>query len=309
MNDSRYVSTNNNQTQNYFENWSNINWIYALLIICLSAIIIGNILVLVIFLRKPFRAKKSSYLLINLTFADLTVGVSTMAIQVLAEYFWKSNYRDEIFPYLSYSEIVPLTCVMASIFTISGIALERSLAVFRPFQHRLLKKWHFLVTIVVVWLCAFTSSLGITFGHERKLNDNYYSSIYRIIYIILASIAMGIICVCYVAIWIKMKFFTKFQNCRTIRDNNKLSKTLFIVTVLSLITWLPRMITDTVKMFDQHYVSSMIWNKIASFLLYSNSFVNIVVYSTSMPEFRGELRRICYRRNRQGVVELGEFGR
>jgi hypothetical protein len=100
------------------------------------AITVGNAIALAVFLRK------SSYLLVNLTTADLLVGVS----RTIAGINFESEFNlSEIFERFL---IMLTTCI--SIVTLSVISVERVLAVFWPFHHRLAKRWNYFTAIGVV---------------------------------------------------------------------------------------------------------------------------------------------------------------
>jgi hypothetical protein len=252
------------------------------------AIIFGNSIALAVFLRKAFLVKKSTYLLVNLTIADLLVGVSYCIFGIFSAPFG-SNDSGKYTLFVVENSFIVLTTT-ASVLTLSAISVEKVFAVFWPFHHRLAKRWHYFTAIGFVWLFsvitfAACTVLGYTVGLEKPVTLAILNAY--------ALISLITILVSYLSIWIKMTLFTKFRRCRTIQENSKLTKTLFIVTLVSLGTWLPKMIIDLAfidKIIIKGY--SPISFLGALILLFSNSFLNLVVYLFRMPEFRRELRNM-----------------
>ncbi|XP_031560723.1 galanin receptor type 2-like [Actinia tenebrosa] len=252
------------------------------------AIIVGNSIALAVFLRKTFRVKKSNYLLVNLTLADLLVGVSYAILSLMSVLASYDIFSTDINRHgnLAIETTFLLLSVNASIYTLAVISVERVLAVFWPFHHRLAKRWHYLTAIGLVWILSLLPILKYTFPHINWWHYFFY-------YCLLMTVLI-IIFISYLSIWIKMKFFTKFRHCRTIQENSKLTKTLFIVTVVSLGTWLPETIWEsvaTLQEIPETKVNGML-HSILPLLVISNSFWNVIVYSVRMPEFRRELRLV-----------------
>ena len=261
-------------------------WLKCNLPVCII-IVIANFVALVVFLRRSFLIKKSTYLLVNLTIADLLVGLVLLLVSLCA-----NTNECKLFSTpnaIITADILPLLVRSASVFTLSFIAVERTVAVFWPFHHRLAKRWHYFTAIGFVWLLATTRAVLYAF---------FYSIIkFKMRAITIVNITMTfnlVMIVCsYVSIWIKLTFFTKFRRCRTIQENSKLTKTLFIMTVVSIATLSPLMSADAALFYGGIQVfSTPIVFPILFAILLCNSFLNVVVYWFRMPEFRKGLRNI-----------------
>jgi hypothetical protein len=255
------------------------------------AIVVGNSIALAIFLKKSFLVKKSNYLLVNLTIADLLVGISGIifAITNVTFIYFSTNFAKlEVFKILA---AVCMCNVSTSIFTLSVISVERVLAVVWPFHHRLAKRWHYLTAIGTVWLLSLITTTMYTLEFKKfGLGEVGYAAVTYLFMVI----SLVTIFVSYFSIWIKMTFFTKFRHCRTVHENNKLAKTLLILTLVSLGTWLPKIIADiviiTYKLPQTELTSSLYM--IMFTLLFCNSLLNLVIYTFRMPEFRRELKNM-----------------
>jgi hypothetical protein len=119
------------------------------------ATVLGNSIALAVFLNKSFLVKKSSYLLVNLTIADLLVGVSGLIAEILLGTVLTSStnwWKDTMSFHIQAAMI--LFNVRSSILTLSVISIERVFAVFWPFHHRLAKRWHYFTAIGTVWFLS-----------------------------------------------------------------------------------------------------------------------------------------------------------
>ena len=108
------------------------------------------------------------------------------------------------------------------------------------------------------------------------------------------SIWLVVICVCYVSIFVKLRFGNQPRHHGAAYRERKLTITLFTVTSLSLLLWLPYVIT-TFLFFATNILSSL--SEITLFrlelgsviLVYANCFSNPILYAMRMPGFLGEL--------------------
>ena len=77
--------------------------------------------------------------------------------------------------------------------------------------------------------------------------------------------------------------------------------TLFTVTSLSLLLWLPFVI-NTILFFSTNILRSLSeialfrLNCVSAVLLYANSFLNPILYAMRMPGFRRALKMLCRQR-------------
>ncbi|XP_032217728.2 tachykinin-like peptides receptor 86C [Nematostella vectensis] len=245
-------------------------------------IIVANSLALVIFLGKKLRLKKSKYLLVNLTVADLLNGVAGVAYMAaipgnrLPQSTWEKLLTTVVHLFLT-----------LSILSLCVIALERAVAILFPFRHRQAEKTHYFAAIAVAWLLSMI--LTVFVGVSTFYNDSHL----EIILLVSFLLEIGLIIISYLAIWIKRVFFNPMNSVMENRDENKkLSMTLFILIAISLLTWMPSTILN---LFFKPYEC---WKKSSTytmmyctyFLLLSNSFLNVVIYSLRMPEFRKALK-------------------
>ena len=254
-----------------------------------AAMVTLNALVIIIYLRERSRRKRSMYLVINQAVADMFVGglvISHCWILGSLCDFWAINFSGIAFYMLTFafSFFFPL----ASLLNLTAISLDRTHATFRPFKHRLVKKKIFGAVIPAVWITAglFTTIIDLTF----ELNDHillpYLSFFFFCLFIILVS---------YSSIAIKIVCGNQPHHHGATNRERKLTKTLFIITVLFLLLTVPYVILRILLLVSFHTVVNLslqasFWLlSCVSFLLFANSVVNPVLYTFRMQEFKRAL--------------------
>ncbi|XP_068723427.1 D(2) dopamine receptor A-like [Montipora capricornis] len=123
------------------------------------AIVTVNSLAVIVYLKEPRLHKRGMYLVISLAVADICIGVITLSVDV-----FRSGRSCSLWEYYlspagdSILLAVLLLFPVASVTNLAVISLERMHATFRPFTHRLLKKWIFGASVAFVWLTAVLNS-------------------------------------------------------------------------------------------------------------------------------------------------------
>ena len=191
---------------------------------------------------------------------------------------------------------------LTSLTNIAVISLDRMHATFRPFRHRVVKKWVYGVSISVVWVLAGMISTAIMmfslFGKE------WFSYLY--LWLSYSLLCLFVICACYASIIVKICCGVRPQHHGAARRQRKLTVTLLIMTIVSLLLWLPYSVatfvytTDSIRSLS--YTKRMRLNLSLVLLFFTNSFVNPVVYSFRMPDFRKALLLLFTRRQRQNAA-------
>ncbi|KAL9979271.1 hypothetical protein ACROYT_G016911, partial [Oculina patagonica] len=199
-------------------------------------IILGNIITIFVFSKNRSQLKRTCYLLINLSVADLMVGVGT--IEEMVSEIWKLTYSScstSWADYIALNEFFGCASITFLVF----ISLERLYAIVWPFRIRATSTRNYICSIGVAWIfsgifAAVRVILNAT-ATSTLLSENifkWFTSVYMLVCLITISGA-------YSVIW----FCSKKEDPRLPLDrqkrNKELAKTLFIVTLLSLLTWLP----------------------------------------------------------------------
>ena len=278
-----------------------IPWFAVLSIECL-AIVILNITTITVFVKQRQLQRKSTYLIIHLAIADLLVGAISGPMQVyaiIAECYGK--IWDITFSRISLA-IRPFF-LFASLVNLAFISLERVHATYRPFKHRLIKKWLYGLVIAFIYLSTICKgTIGIVTDWPINVIWVYCS------YFIL----LVLVCLCYISIYIKVRCSHQHQlhGAAGLRER-KLTSTSFLVTSASLLTFLPLTIWES--MIFLHVMSIPNWSTYLQIggtiltLFLANSLINPILYAVRMPEFRVGISKLIYRRTPQDRRNLVEY--
>ena len=267
-------------------------WFVAF-IIEFSVIFLLNAFTLAIYTRNRHLRKPSTYLIINLTVADLLVGT----VLVLLSFFVpdKLEMDPELKQAFSWQSFVCSTSVylfpVASLANISLISLERLHATLFPFRHCLIGRWVYLTTIFFSWLFSLTLSFVFSLLHLRA---SLATSLYvNLSYIFLSLL---ILTVSYVIIISTVKKNPpSFNAGPALSQERKLTVTLFTVTVVSVLTILPWVIWSVIAHHTQSKLCPAVFLRIHSLfdlLFFFNSIGNPLIYAIRMQEFRKAARKL-----------------
>ena len=267
------------------------------------AIVMLNALAIIVYFKERSLRKRSMYLVINQAVADLFVAASLIFDFLLGGHMcklWTLNCITHLNHFLI-TAIMVLDTVspLASLINLGAISLERMHATFRPFKHRLVKKKIFGAAAAVVWIAAGAIPTGIA------SQMNFQRSIYEKIRIFLISYLSSFlfclltIVVSYSSMAIKIVYGTQPHHRSATNRGRKLTKTLFIVTVVSLLLTLPYIIVH-LCFFLQLYTSIPFHLAVSSnFMFFANSLVNPLLYTVRIPEFRRALLSFLHCRSQR----------
>ena len=285
---------------NDFERFSSSECIAWLTVLNIEAVAIVtiNALTIIIYLKERILRKRSMYLVISLAVADMFVTCIVIFRSLLLGdecNLWTINLFSSfefsiVFASLAYFFL------LASVTNLAAISLERMHATFRPFKHRLIKKKIFGAAVAGVWFTAAlaTAIVFSPFFLGRSDKTNFYHL--QASYLALLFCCLLIIVVSYTSIAIKVYCGTHPQHHGAIRREKKLTKTLFIVTIVSLILVMP----FTIFCFLFHVTSGEMVETIShetrlhlalslECLFYGNSIINPLLYALKMPQFKRAL--------------------
>ena len=262
-------------------------------------IIALNSLTVIAFLRDRSLRKRSTYLVISLAVADMFTG-GTSPLDLFYNVGETCNFwRHKREHWYRIPQVFLFWFLVCSFINMTVISLERLSATFWPLKHRTIKKSVYWVLIIAIWLTAllFSSTCTLIIGYYYTLKPGYYYYAWGSF----ISICLVVICVSYVSIFVKLRFGNQPRHHGAANRERKLTITLFTVTFLSLLLWLPYLIT-TFLFFATNILSSL--SEITLFrlelgsiiLVYANCFLNPILYAMRMPGFRRALKMLCRQR-------------
>ncbi|XP_068676865.1 QRFP-like peptide receptor [Montipora foliosa] len=308
-NDSHHQKRTDTPNLELFSSSECIAWLTVLNIEAV-AIVTMNALTIIIYLKERILRKRSMYLVISLAVADMFVTYKLIFQSLVLGNdcnFWKIN----LFRSLEIMFSLPLFFLAASVANLAAISLERLHATFRPFKHRLIKKNIFGAAVAGVWFTAALSIALLFSPFFLGLSDTTSFLQVQASYFALLFCCLLITVVSYTSIATKFNCGTHPQHHGVIRRERNLTKTLFIVTIVSLILVMPFTIfwfvvfVTSGEMFET--ISDQTWLHLRCSLLcllYANSLINPLLYALKMPEFKRALLLLLRCRSRSEPVQL-----
>ena len=266
---------------------------FAAFVIEFVVIFILNAFTLTIYTRNRHLRKPSTYLIINLTVADLLVGTvsgSSMTFKPhnLETYLGlEQDFSWQLFVQFTLQGLF----LVASLANISLISLERLHATLFPFRHCLVGTRVYLTIVLRSWLFSLILSSVIALLYLFASPAFFYvCASYSVVIILILTVSYAIIIS-------TVKNNPLSPNAGSVLSTErKLTVTVFIVTVASFLTILPGLIWIIV-------VPLHIWSKVCpavllhitsvfSALYFFNSIVNPLIYAVRMQEFRKAAKKL-----------------
>ena len=307
MNESTGTSANN-KSSSYtpYSVPSRVEGITLSVVFLLEAVLIvtGNLLTIGLFAKEKKLRKKSLFLVVNMAFADLISGAVSLPLYVYSSIgpmyrLWKRDTSNITLP-IGW-DVTDTTFSQASLISAVFIAVERFYAINWPLKHRTSSPKAYYITIVIIWTLALLVSA--VFNLVKYLISDKAATYAWMSFPLLF---LFIVCACNIGIcrtFHKRKVSPQ-QGTRA-TQTQRLTVTLLLVSTVSLLSWLPLVTANYI-----FYVKNIIIPKrvliydIINILNFSNCFVNSVVYSLRIPEFRQSLV-LCFTRRRT-VINRGE---
>ena len=256
-------------------------------------ILMINAITIFAFARIRHLRKRSTYLIINLTVADLLVGAVAGPLHVYQRL--KENQYYSWPGFITWA--VKLTFIIASPMNLSLISLDRLHAILFPFRHCLTTKWSYFRIIIGSW---FITLLFGSLMAGVNLNGPYSSFAYARTSFDVANLL--VLAVSYIVVLVNVYRKPHSQNSAGLQAEMRLSTTLSIVTGVSVLTILPWAIYKSLPRHikvKQTYMSSIDIRNTLAVIFFANSIVNPFVYAIRMQEFRKAIRKLVSRQRQR----------
>lgn len=262
-------------------------------------IILSNSVSIAAFVKAKPRRKHTHYFLINLSVADFMVG--TVSVPLFISYLVNPQMWTSSLTMPMVHSTVDILSGLTSVFTLAIVSIERLLAVSIPFKYRLIPRYAYFCCIAATWgLSGSVAAVSIAF-YLRIVKEAFY-----IVVILSLSLSLSVACFAYIAIIYKInQKNNSAKNAKDLTVERRLSMTLFFITTIFVVSWLPFQLVFILVHFCKtcrFSVNTVFFTKL---LHYSNSFMNTAVYSFRIPEFKEALKEIFSRSSsRSGVNDM-----
>lgn len=266
-------------------------WLFAFGLEAFTIITL-NVLTLIVLTQTYGLRKRTTYFLINLSVTDLFVGLFPLPmymIYIADPILFSSNIiLLEAFKFLD------MMFGACSIWTLALISLERLCIVLVPYVHRSAKLKSYFCAIGFCWLLpGMVCVLGYlpTYGLLTR-KEYLYITFLSLLFIPTATLVISHIA-------LAIKFNQRTNKIRRVRQENDLSKTLFIVTGTFLATCLPFQTLVFVIALDPVNHPRLEVIVALKLIQLGNSFMNPIIYWPRLPGFKQAARKLFSSKRRR----------
>ena len=240
--------------------------------------------------KKRQLQRRSTYLIIHVSIVDLLVGAVSGPLQIeigMSQFcpLWNHRQKTISSQHLSFAFVYLFSST--SLTNLTAISLERLHATFCPLRHRFVRKWVYRAIIIVIWLIPIVREVAQIF----LLKIGYFEVINAYLYLPFYVVSLFVICVSYILVVIKVRCSRHPQFHSRSKRERKLTGTALIVSLVSLLCFLPVMINIAVF----KYIINVHIEIAVEVLFLANSLVNPIIYALRMPGFRKCLLQLFYR--------------
>ena len=281
------------------------NWL-TVLVVELAVISIINGFTIPTFARNRHLRKRTTYLIINLGIADFFVGTVSVPMHIYHNMTFEpdSGFGWGKF-FVIFLEEVFSDC---SLLNLALLSLERLHATLFPFRHCLMLDRVYFRAVVCIWFLAVipaSVNAALFLIAAQGIKYVWASLIIAVLFTVIVS---------YVVIALIVKRKTPPYSSGAVSSDRKLTVTLFVVIVLSTVTFIPFFFYILLKIVNTNvgsFSTETEFDIIQSILFFfrANSFVNPLVYTIRMKEFRKGARVWCGSANTANQSQIIEMSK
>ena len=267
--------------------------------------LMGNSLVIYVITKHRSMRTSTNFLIMNLAICDLLITVSQPPVFIkhlhTGDTWFGGTLGNITCKILSF---VGSLLVLCSIFNLVVIAIDRYLAVTRPFKYKLTSKWVVKIGIPAVWLISVLLSIEaaltptvLYLGDERMPLCKFERSsleVYTLLCCLVVSFIVLVVLysiICY-RLWRRNipGEVSNNQQALTIRTARKVTVLMISVVIVFVVSWTPGlafMLSDTSIMYYPIVFSLSFW------LILNSSACNPCLYFIFIESFRHSLKSAC----------------
>ena len=271
----------------------------------LAVISIINGFTILTFARNRHLRKRTTYLIINLTIADFFAGTVSgpMHIYHIMTFEPGSGFGWGKF-IVMFLDSVFTAC---SLLHLAMLSLERLHATLYPIRHCLMLDWVYFKAVACSWFLAVipASAYAALFLIAPEASQYVYASlIIAVLFTVIVS---------YVIIALNLKRRVPSYSSGAVSSERKLTVTMLVVIFFSTLAFLPfflgAVLGISIKLRGLSAQAQFDIQQSLNVFLFANCFVNPLVYTLRMKEFRKAARDWCGSANtasRSQMIEMNK---
>ena len=270
----------------------------------------GNVTIILLVMKDPLGKLRTSftYLLVNLAFSDLIVGIIAMPLSVYAHYL---EYKRELSPFIvQVIQVSFLISTLSSLLSLMALCAERLLIVWKPieFHNMKRKRYKFGGISCIIWFASF--AISVLYFQTDFLNYLMVSSTVSLV------VGMTIFIVLYYQYYQffkdknkelpKASVYPNINSSVTLKQEQKVLKTFILMIITFLLTYLPAVILIYTALYclSCSCVIYHVMRDIQFLLIASNSMVNPFICTLQLSVFWTSLKEMLHKVNRKEKNEV-----
>ena len=239
--------------------------------------------------RNRHLRKRTTYLIINLTIAVFLVGTVSGPMHI---YHTMTFERGSGFGWGKIMVIFLDNLFTCSLLHLALLSVERLHATLFPIRHCLLLDWVYFKAVVCIWLLAIIPTSTAATCFLITLQGSKYAWASLVIAVLFTAIVSYVMII---ALNVKRKI--RPYSFGAVSSDRKLTVTLSVVIALSSLAFLPYFFYSVLKKRTRlrglSVEAQFGIQESFNVFFYANSFVNPLVYTLRMKEFRKATRVWC----------------
>ena len=269
-----------NREEGYF--WCSLFILEAIIIVVL------NMFTIIVFTKDRHVRKRSTYLLINLSAADMGVGGLVIPTAVFRRGNTYGLWNVKMTPAWFISTYgVDSLFFGCSLLVLVSISIERLHATRNPMGHRSVTGLTYKIWMSCIWVACFVYATVLAlFLFYDILGLHIWYIVASCVFTLLLILALS-----YCGIFATVRCSEQPQQFHRgqARKERRLTMTLLIVTLVSLSVWIPYLLFTFLESYLSRQFSPaeiLRLRGVCEVLLFANSFLNSILYTIRMPQFR-----------------------
>ncbi len=288
--------------------------------------LVGNSLVICVYLRKLRYHIATNSLILNLAVADLLGSIFIIplpSVSVIGE-----GPFSEVYCSLLWSDVLLWISIVASIYSLTMLSVERYLAVNFPIKYRLL----FVgarpkLVIMGIWLSSVLVNIYIAFVANNaggicivSWPHSHFQATFGV-FLFLAEFFIPMVIMLYSHVRtifsLRAQAETLLQSgcarnspsMALLRTRRKVIETLFVVVLTFIICWLPDQLAYmlyNLGVLETQYLGTHLYDFFV-LLAFLNSCINPIIYTFKNKEFRRSLKFLLRVRKRNQVHAISDM--
>lgn len=316
--------------------WQQVQWHWwVILQVCLAIVgFFGNSIVIIIYAMKNRLDRATSFFIRALAVADLITSVNFLPRRIALS--TPDSLNGHLYCKLVASNFLLWLSIVAAIFTLTTISVERYIAVVHPIKYRIYfsKTLQPKIVVACIWLTSFvinSHSFFVTYrdpktgaclvGYQPPYLQMVFGTLVFVIEFFLPVVIMITTQLITIDRLLKQAKLTKgartttinqtkgdLANSQMMRTRRKVLKMLFVVIVTFIICWTPDQVAFLLFNFNYFKAVDFLGTDLYHILVsvaFVNSCANPFIYAASNSQFRASFRRIFYcKREIQPLVSV-----